>query len=111
MEIQGAEKREYYLIKAGDSFDSKVLLDAREVIENAIEKGFKNFLFDFSLCSYLDSSGIGLIVNLHKQGKVTGGKLGILNASEKIKEIFFISNMEKVINLYDSEERFITDLH
>lgn len=111
MTIQGVERREYYLIRVGDSFDSKVLLEAREVIEDAIEKGHKNFIFDFSSCSYIDSSGIGLIVNLHKQEKAAGGKLGILKASPKIKEIFSISNMEKVINLYDSEERFVTALH
>jgi len=110
MEINGTENGKYYLITITGSFDSKTLVQVRDLIDQALQKGFSKVVFDMSSCNYIDSSALGLLVSLYKKCKDKGGKVGILNPSTHIKKILAYANMDVVLALYQTEADMKKDL-
>lgn len=76
----------------------------REEIDLTMDKGFKNLIFNFSKVSFMDSSGIGVIIGRYKKVQRKGGITCITCLSDKIKRIFDISGLFKIIPYYSSDE-------
>lgn len=63
----------------------------------------KKVIFDFKKVGFMDSAGIGLIIGRYKQTDVYGGKLELINVNEKLKKIFEMSGILKIIEIADSK--------
>ena len=62
----------------------------------------KNIFFDFNDVSFLDSSGIGLIMGRYKKVMFIGGKAAVTNVGNAVDRIFKISGLYKIIEKYDT---------
>lgn len=62
----------------------------------------KNVILDFSKVSFMDSSGIGVIMGRYKNVSKLNGKLSVINVNDQMKRIFEMSGLLKVIPTYDN---------
>ena len=51
---------------------------------------------DFGGVSFMDSSGVGLVMGRYRQMKLLGGSLRVINYSEIIYKIFAMSGLESL---------------
>ncbi len=78
---------------------------ARNKIEGELLKSTtRNVIFDFSGLSFMDSSGIGVIVGRYANIRKLGGKVAIICKNEKINRILEISGIMKLIQVYENLE-------
>ena len=71
--------------------------------ENYITK----IVFDFSGTVFMDSSGIGVLLNRYKQMERSGGKVAICGAGAQILRVLTIGGMGKLVPRYNSMEEAI----
>ena len=81
--------------------------ESKRILAN---KDSNNLIIDLSQVPYIDSSGIGFVFSLFKFMRNRGGTVVIANANEKIKKVFEITKMKKVIKIYDNLEDAIKQL-
>lgn len=62
----------------------------------------KNIIFDFSKLTFMDSSGIGVVMGRYKLIQNINGKAAISNAQNAIKKILEMSGILKFIPIYDN---------
>lgn len=75
----------------------------REKIDSELIKATtKNVIFDFSKVTFMDSSGIGVIMGRFKNVSKLNGKLSVANVSDQMLRIFEMSGLLKVIPTYDN---------
>ena len=61
---------------------------ARNKIDDALDNhGAKNLVFDFTNVSFMDSSGIGIVLGRYKVVSKGGGRLRIINANRRVERI------------------------
>lgn len=77
----------------------------RPLLENPEIKGL---LINFGQVNFIDSSGIGLIVSLFKTLQQKEAKFGLTNLSKKNEEIFTITRLNKILDIYPSEKEALT---
>lgn len=65
-----------------------------------IKSTTKNLIFDFSKVSFMDSSGIGVIIGRYKNIQKMNGKAAITNVNTQVKRIFEMSGLLKIIPAY-----------
>ena len=70
----------------------------------------KNIIFDFKNIRFMDSSGIGVIIGRYKKISSEGGKVSVVNVNDRVKKIFNLSGMNKIINIYDTYEEVASSL-
>ena len=56
-----------------------------------------NVAFDFGRVSFMDSSGIGLIMGRYKVVHALGGKIVIYGLSENVRRIIEMSGIDKLV--------------
>jgi anti-sigma B factor antagonist len=57
--------------------------------------------------SYIDSSGIGTLINATKKIRDKKGELIISNLSSEVKKIFSLVNLETFLKIFNSEPEAI----
>ncbi|MGL6105428.1 anti-sigma F factor antagonist [Romboutsia sp.] len=91
--------------------DHHISNEVREEIDNIlISKAIKNIIFDFKNIIFMDSSGIGVIIGRYKKISSDGGKVSVVNVNARVKKIFDLSGMNKIIGVYDTREEAISSL-
>lgn len=61
----------------------------------------KKVIIDFKRVTFMDSAGIGLIIGRYKQANSFGGKLEMVNVNNKIRKVFEMSGILKIIPIID----------
>ena len=86
-----------------------------EIIRDKLEREFsrsgaKNIIFDFTKVSFMDSSGIGMILGRYRALEKMGGAVAVAGVSAEASRVFEISGLHKLIKVYsgvDSAEKYI----
>ncbi|MBR2448372.1 MAG: anti-sigma factor antagonist [Clostridia bacterium] len=80
--------------------DHHTAKDMRESIDNAIELNMPSLLvLDFSGITFMDSSGIGLVMGRYRNLQKTGASLHISGASQSIYKVMKLAGIEKLAKL------------
>jgi len=83
----------------------------RAQIDSAFEKSScRNIIFDFSNVSFMDSSGIGMIIGRYKSAEKRGGRLAITGMSDAMTRLYTISGLAKIIIRTDTVEEAIAKI-
>lgn len=64
-------------------------------------------VFDFSKTDFMDSSGIGVLLNRYKQMERSGGKVVIYGAGVQVLRILSIGGISRLVENYDTKEAAI----
>ncbi len=103
-------KKDHVLVArfSGD-IDNITSLKYRTTLIEAIEKEkFKQVIINLKDVSFIDSSGIGLILGRYNQVNAYGGKLIVCELNDSCKKIFEITGMFKIIDNYLLESEALT---
>lgn len=66
--------------------------------------GTKNLILDFSKVTFMDSSGVGVVLGRYKKLKELGGTVTIRNADRLVKQILDISGVFSLMDYEETEE-------
>ena len=67
-------------------------------------------VINFEKVNFIDSSGIGLIVSIFKTMQQKNGKFALTNLSKKNEEIFSITRLNKILDIFPSEDEAVGSL-
>lgn len=59
--------------------------------------GCKNILLDMKGVTFMDSSGIGMIIGRYKHAEKRRGQLALANMSDEVSRLFELSGLAKII--------------
>jgi anti-anti-sigma factor len=105
VELEVKENTAILKIKNDIIFDNSN--QTKEVIKELLKKqeGINNIVIDLAGANYLDSSGIGVILSIFKFTKdhyTETGHFNLVNANEKIKRVFEVTQLDSIIPINDS---------
>ena len=97
----------YYMAMRGSlviglntDLDHHLADEIREVIDEVVEeRGIRSIIFDFSKVTFMDSSGIGIIIGRYRKISCFGGKVYAIHADERIRRILKASGMSSIIEV------------
>ena len=94
------------------NFLDKKILDETNIQEvggelfDLIDKHYKiKLLLNFENVEYLSSAALGKLITLNKKIREENGQLKLCNIREQIYEVFRITKLNKIFDIYESEER------
>jgi anti-sigma B factor antagonist len=70
-----------------------------------LEEGLKRVILDFSGVKRIDSQGLGQIVSFHISMQKSQVECSIAGMKDSIRELFSITNLDRVIDIHDSVEQ------
>lgn len=105
MQIEEQNRGDVTVIKvAGDITLNKggdVLL--KDKVQSLLQQGRKKLLLDLGGVSYVDSAGLGQLVQVHATTRKNGGKLKILNLTKRLQDLLVVTKLLTVFDTYENE--------
>ena len=71
----------------------------RELDEMIADPGVKKLVLDLRGLTFMDSSGIGVILGRYRARAQRGGKVAVKNMNPPIERIFILSGMNQIIEI------------
>jgi anti-sigma B factor antagonist len=75
----------------------------KDKIQSLLQQGQKKLLLDLGGVSYVDSAGLGQLVQIHATTKGQGGALRLINVTKKLKDLLVVTKLVTVFDSYESE--------
>ena len=68
----------------------------RSADESVIQSGAKTLVLDFSLVTFMDSSGIGLVMGRFRLMQENGGELVLQNLPAPLRKVMKLAGLDKL---------------
>jgi anti-sigma B factor antagonist len=75
----------------------------RDMINSAIQEGYKNILLDLEEVSYIDSAGLGELVSCNALVDAQGGDLKLVHLQKKIRGLLQITKLITIFETFEDE--------
>lgn len=100
MAVEITVKGEVVTAYLSGDIDHHSAADMRERIDNAIDCNMPSALImDFGGVSFMDSSGIGLIMGRYRNLQKTGAQLHITGATSQIEKVMKLAGMSRLASI------------
>ncbi|MBL3539977.1 STAS domain-containing protein [Aminivibrio sp.] len=86
-------------IRLGGSMYVEDSASVREQLIGLLEEGIINLTIDLSGLDYVDSSGLGVLISIHKRCLQKGGKMVITGLRGMVEELFRLTRLDLVFNV------------
>ena len=90
------------VVHVGGEIDVYTAPVLRERLDEHISAGRDHLVVDLENVSFMDSTGLGVLVGRLKLVRVTNGSLRLVCSSERILKVFSITGLDKVFHIYGS---------
>lgn len=76
--------------------------DFREPIEALIASGQETVYLDFSDLDYIDSTGIGVLIELRKQSMAKSQKMILVKPKKNIEKLFKMTGVDQIFEVVEA---------
>src|SRR5690349_16526986 len=75
----------------------------KDKVQSLIQQGNKNIVIDLSGVSYVDSAGLGQLVQAYATTKNKGGALKLVNVTKRLRDLLVMTKLLTVFDTFDNE--------
>ena len=76
----------------------------KDKIQSLLQQGQKKLVLDLGGVAYVDSTGLGQLVQIHATTKNQGGSMRLANTTKKLKDLLVVTKLVTVFDSYDSQK-------
>jgi len=103
VEISVVMKKKTLIVALSGELDHHSAKEVKDMVEELIKnRSVKNLVFDFSNLSFMDSSGIGVVVGRYKLMHAMGGNVAIVSSTRNVDRLLTMSGIKKLIATYST---------
>ncbi len=104
MEITTRDYKRVSVIRAVGRIDANTVAQFEEKLKEYVETDHLHLIFEADATTFLNSSGVRVLISAQKALKPRGGRLVIAQPSERVTEVLQIAGLESVIPVYETTE-------
>ena len=94
----------YLMIRLPSEIDHHKSVDISSKADRYIlSKKVGNVVCDFERTTFMDSSGIGVIIGRYRKISCFGGKVYAINADSRIRRILLFSGLQDIVEIMENE--------
>ncbi|GAA6527521.1 STAS domain-containing protein [Intrasporangium sp. DVR] len=104
LSITRADHGDRTVVHLGGEIDVYTAPFVREKLDEQIHAGRADLIVDLSEVTFLDSTGLGVLVGRLKFARTRGGSLRLVGTSERVLRVFAITGLDKVFDIHPDLE-------
>jgi stage II sporulation protein AA (anti-sigma F factor antagonist) len=102
--LEFSSAREILLVRVKGEMDMATAGQIRQSIDNRLQQEkIRYLLLDLSGVTFIDSSGIGVILGRYRNLNRTGGKTAIIKPQVVVKRVLETAGLQKLIPICENE--------
>src|SRR6266851_2984037 len=106
LEITAESVDDVPVIRAVGELEIATVPKMRAVVAEVSKRRPRALVFDFRKISYMDSSGLGILVSAKKRLGVDRGEVVLITAQPAVLKALSLSGLDQIIRIYSTEEEY-----
>ncbi len=108
--VRSLDEGDARICEAGGELDAYTAPDLRDALDGELGDGNAVLVVDLKDLTYLDSTGLGILVGTAKRCRQAGGDLAVACTRPNLLKIFQISGTHEILNVAPSVEAAVERL-
>ena len=75
----------------------------RDLVKRLTAEGARSFVFNLAGVSYMDSSGLGLLLSIYATIRAQGGDVKLANIGDRVKDLLKMTKLTEVFQIFEDE--------
>lgn len=84
--------------------------ELKDEVLSRLGEGDDKFVLDFEDASYIDSSGLGVLVSLSKRIREQGGELRLAGLDDDLRTLFELTRLDTLFQIAEDRNAALADL-
>jgi stage II sporulation protein AA (anti-sigma F factor antagonist) len=111
LQIEMEHHRKALIVRLKGELDHHTAEAVKAQMESAITKGeINHIVLSMKDLTFMDSSGIGVIIGRYKQITSKGGKMIVCDVNPAVYRLFELSGMFKILTFHENERLALSSL-
>lgn len=110
MNISTQVRQDVLIVRVEGELDMHVADEFRQRIDAALESGVRHVLLNLKGVTFVDSSGLGVILGRYKKISADGGRMLATNIRPQVARVFELSGLLKIIRTFGTEAEALNSL-
>lgn len=104
MDLQLAARagRDCAVVEVGGELDMDTVPQLQDVLREVADDGARQVVLDFADVTFMDSSGLGLLVDWDKMLRERDGRLCLAAVQQPVWTVLVLSAVDQVVEVYDT---------
>ena len=104
LSITRADHGDQTVVHLGGEIDVYTAPVVREKLDEQIQAGRTNLVVDLTDVTFLDSTGLGVLVGRLKLTRTRGGSMRLVGKDDRVLKVFSITGLDKVFEIHPDLE-------
>lgn len=104
LKVSAREERNVTFIRVAGELELDTHTQLREMLIRLAAVQRPAIVVNLAEVSYIDSTGMGVLIGGEKRANEYGGKFAVVCANEKILRLFRITGLDRALRIFPSEE-------
>jgi anti-sigma B factor antagonist len=92
------------VVDVAGNLDAFTAARLRDACTRLLRAGHHDLVLDLDAVTFIDSSGIGVLVGTLRKAKALGGDLRLVCASQQVHRVFKLTGLGKMFTIYPSRD-------
>lgn len=110
LRVDSSAEADTALIVADGEIDLATVNKLRSAVTELMTQGARHLTVDLDKVTYIDSSGLGMLIGAHKRMASTGGTLTIRCSQARVLRLLSITGLDRVLRVTTHAGAFEPDL-
>jgi len=106
LEIKVESVDDVPVIRAVGELEIATVSEMRAVLAEVSERRPRALVFDFRQISYMDSSGLGILVSAKKRLGADRGEVVLITEQPAVLKALSLSGLDQIIRIFSGEEEY-----
>ena len=95
------------ILELTDRLTLETEADLRDAVRRQLDAGRRDIVLDLARAPYVDSCGLGTMVQAYVSAHRVGGSVKLLNVGQRVRQLLTITRLLTVFEVYQPEARAI----
>ena len=75
----------------------------------AVDHGYPKVLVDFARVTFIDSTGLGVLVKSHRRAVAAGSVFAVVHPTPQTRKLIQVLGLDQLLRIYDTPEEALAD--
>lgn len=104
MEIYESKSGSVFILELSGRLDASTAGILEKKFMELLDRGGKQFIFDFDQLDYISSAGLRVLLVAAKKTNSIGGKIALSSLKEHVKEVFDIAGFTAILSICSTRD-------
>ncbi len=103
------DRTDHAVVTAAGEIDAATADTLANAVAGALNDGYKQILLDFAQVTFIDSTGLGVLVKSHRAAVAVDARFSVVRPTPTTRKLIRVLGLDQVRHIYDSHEQALAD--